>query len=190
VSKTRERIVDQLDVLFHERGFEATSLADIAGGLGLSRGTFYSHFKTKDEILNAVMDLGLFRTAAMLTAWEAESDMPLARITCVIRILIRNRAKIMSWSCPVSTLVSELSKLEHAAQARAAELFALLTDWLETQFRTTSIEQDAKALATHLMGRSLGVAALAQAFGDKALIEAEVAQMTDWVEQKIATQAP
>lgn len=190
MTRTRDRIVSQADVLFYERGFEATSLADIAGALGLSRGNFYYHFKTKDEILNAVIDLRLSRTAAMLTAWEAESDTPLARITCFIRILTRNRAKIMSWGCPVGTLVSELSKLEHAAQGRAAELFTLFIDWLATQFRSAGIERDAKALATHLMGRSQGVAALAQAFGDEALIEAEVAQMTDWVEQQIATQAP
>ncbi len=185
---TRERIVEQADVLFYERGYEATSLADIAAPLGLSRGNFYYHFKTKDEILDAVIDLRLSRTAAMLAAWEAEGDTPLARITCFIRILIRNRAKIMSWGCPVGTLVSELSKLEHIAQARAAELFTLFIDWLAVQFRSAGVARDAKALATHLMGRSQGVAALAQAFGDEALIEAEVAQMTDWVAQQIAAQ--
>lgn len=185
---TRERIVEQADVLFYERGYEATSLADIAAPLGLSRGNFYYHFKTKDEMLDAVIDLRLSRTAAMLTAWEAEGDTPLARITCFIRILIRNRVKIMSWGCPVGTLVSELSKLEHIAHARAAELFTLFIDWLAVQFRSAGVERDAKALATHLMGRSQGVAALAQAFGDEALIEAEVARMTDWVAQQIAAQ--
>ena len=189
MSSTRERIVEQADVLFYERGYEAASLADIAAPLGLSRGNFYYHFKTKDEILDAVIDLRLSRTAAMLTAWEAEGDTPLARITCFIRILIRNRAKIMSWGCPVGTLMSELSKLDHIAQARAAELFTLFIDWLAVQFRSAGVERDAKALATHLMGRSQGVAALAQAFGDDALIEAEVAQMTDWVTQQIAVQS-
>ena len=73
MSSTRERIVEQADVLFYERGYEATSLADIAAPLGLSRGNFYYHFKTKDEILDAVIDLRLSRTAAMLTAWGSYS---------------------------------------------------------------------------------------------------------------------
>ena len=32
MTRTKDRIVSQADVLFYERGFEATSLADIAGG--------------------------------------------------------------------------------------------------------------------------------------------------------------
>lgn len=189
MAQTRERIVAQADELFYTRGFEATSLADIAAPLGLSRGNFYYHFKTKDEILQAVIDLRLERTALMLRAWETESDTPLDRITCFIRILIQNRSKIMAWGCPVGTLVSELSKLEHVAHTHAAELFRLFIDWLSEEFRRAGRTQDAEALATHLMGRSQGVAALAQAFADPALIEAEVQQMTDWARQQIAAPA-
>lgn len=44
---TRQQIVEAADGLFYERGFEATSFADIAGIVGLSRGNFYYHFKTR-----------------------------------------------------------------------------------------------------------------------------------------------
>ena len=49
-SNTRRQIVDVADRLFYEHGFEASSFADIARDVGLSRGNFYYHFKTKDEI--------------------------------------------------------------------------------------------------------------------------------------------
>jgi len=189
MARTRDRIIEQADRLFYEGGFEATSLADIAAPLGLSRGNFYYHFKTKDEILAAVIDLRLTRTGAMLRDWEAEGDTPLQRISCFIRILIRNRARIISFGCPVGTLVSELSKLEHAAQGQAAELFTLFIDWLADQFRAAGAGARAEALATHLLGRSQGVAALAQAFGDTDFIEAEVTEMTDWARRQIAAPA-
>lgn len=54
---TRHQIVEAADRLFYERGFEATSFADIAAVVGLSRGNFYYHFRTKDEILEAVIAL-------------------------------------------------------------------------------------------------------------------------------------
>lgn len=64
------QIVEAADRLFYQRGFEATSFADIAEALSLSRGNFYYHFKTKDEILAAVIARRLASTSAMLEAWE------------------------------------------------------------------------------------------------------------------------
>ena len=45
VMSTRELIVEKADTLFYEGGFEATSFADIAAAVGISRGNFYHHFK-------------------------------------------------------------------------------------------------------------------------------------------------
>ncbi|NIZ15762.1 TetR/AcrR family transcriptional regulator [Phaeobacter sp. HF9A] len=185
MATTRDRIIEEADRLFYEQGFEATSFADIAAPLGLSRGNFYYHFKTKDDILDAVIALRLARTRAMLEAWEDEGTTPLERIGCFIRILIRNRTKIMAWGCPVGTLVGELSKLEHSAQGQAAELFSLFIDWLAAQFRAAGVTGDTTGLATHLLARSQGVASLAQAFGDEGFIEAEVAGMLAWSAQQI-----
>ncbi len=55
-SATRERIEEKADALFYEAGFEATSFADIADAVGISRGNFYHHFKSKDDILDAVIN--------------------------------------------------------------------------------------------------------------------------------------
>ena len=63
---TRDRIVEAADALFYQRGFERTSFADIADSVRLSRGNFYYHFKTKDDILDAVIALRATRTQAML----------------------------------------------------------------------------------------------------------------------------
>ena len=52
---TREEIVDAADQLFYRQGYEHTSFADIAQAVQISRGNFYHHFKSKDEILDAVI---------------------------------------------------------------------------------------------------------------------------------------
>ncbi|MDE1566964.1 TetR/AcrR family transcriptional regulator [Aquabacter sp. P-9] len=180
-SHTRQQIVAAADRLFYERGFEATSFADIAQAVGLSRGNFYYHFKTKDEILAAVIAFRLDATRAMLEAWEAAAPLPLERIRSFVHILIMNRAKIMAHGCPVGTLCNELSKLDHAARGDAAAIFGLFRTWLARQFAALGRTEDADALALHVLMRSQGVATLVTAFRDEAFLDREVAEMDSWL---------
>ncbi|AUN28974.1 TetR/AcrR family transcriptional regulator [Niveispirillum cyanobacteriorum] len=179
---TRTQIVEAADTLFYQRGFDHTSLADIAAAVGIARGNLTYHFKAKDQILAAVIDRRLANTQAMLDAWEEAADGPAARITSFIHILIINQAKIMAHGCPVGTLSNELAKLDHAALPDAARIFTLFRSWLARQF-TLLGHNDARAdeLALHLLGRSQGVATLATAFKDEDFIRREVAAMRDWL---------
>ena len=179
---TRERILREADQLFYEGGFEGTSFADIADAVGISRGNFYYHFKTKDEILDGVIARRMEATRAMLDAWATENDSPVERIVSFIRILIDNRTKIMAFGCPVGTLSSELAKLDHAAQEHAADIFGLFRDWLAGQFRALGQKERADELALHLLGRSQGVAVMATAFRDERFVRSEVDALEAWVQ--------
>lgn len=180
-NSTREQIVEAADELFYRRGYEHTSFSDIADVVVISRGNFYYHFKTKDEILDAVIDLRLASTKKMLDQWEAEGKQPADCIRSFIHILIANRTKIMRHGCPIGTLSAELAKLDHASQSGANALFALFRDWLRRQFTLLGRERDADALAMHLLARSQGVATLANAFHDETFIRREVELMCDWL---------
>lgn len=179
---TRDEIVAAADRLFYHQGYDHTSFADIASAVQISRGNFYHHFKSKDDILDAVIAARLAATEAMLADWEAEGRSPVARIRLFIEILIRNRAKIMNYGCPVGTLSAELAKLNHGAQDDANRLFGLFRAWLGRQFEQLGRGADADALAMHLLARSQGVAALATAFRDEAFIRQEVQQMYAWLD--------
>ncbi len=178
---TRQLIVEKADTLFYEGGFEATSFAEIAVALGISRGNFYHHFKAKDDILDAVIMRRMERTRAMLDSWQAQGEGPRERILSFIRMLITNRAKIMAFGCPVGTLCSELAKLDHVAQDRAAEILGLFRDWLAAQFRALGAGDRAGALALHLLTWSQGVAVIATAFRDESFIRSEVAESERWL---------
>jgi AcrR family transcriptional regulator len=179
---TRDHILKAADQLFYEHGYEHTSFADIAAAVRISRGNFYYHFRTKDEILDAVTGVRMATTREMLEQWEAEGDHPADRIRSFIRMLIMNRAKIMRHGCPVGSLCNELAKLDHGAQAGAAGIFTLFRDWLRRQFALLGREADADVLAMHVLARSQGVAALANAFRDEDFMRQEVDQMCEWLE--------
>lgn len=178
---TRERIVETADQLFYKRGYDHTSFADIAGAVELSRGNFYYHFKTKDEILEAVIDLRAKKTQAMLDVWTAEAHTPIERIDRFIEMMVMNAPKIRRHGCPVGSLCTELAKLEHPALPQAGALFMLFRRWLATQFEQTGFDRDADAMAMHLLARSQGIATLANAFDDEAFIRQEVLELHIWL---------
>jgi TetR/AcrR family transcriptional regulator, transcriptional repressor for nem operon len=178
---TRDHIVEAADDLFYRQGFEHTSFSDIADVVQISRGNFYYYFKTKDELLDAVINERLANTRKMLERWEVEGETPEDRIRSFIHILIANRADIKRYGCPVGTLCSELAKLNHGSQGEANKLFTLFRTWLRRQFTLLGREADADELAMHLLARSQGVATLASAFRDEKFIKQEVEKMCDWL---------
>lgn len=103
---TREQIVEAADRLFYERGFEHTSFADIADVVRISRGNFYHHFKSKDEMLRAVIEARVASTRQLLASWEAASDRPADRIRSYIGILVAHRAPSMRYGCPVGVMAN------------------------------------------------------------------------------------
>ncbi len=178
---THNHIVEAADQLFYRQGYEHTSFSNIADAVKISRGNFYHHFKSKDEILDAVIHVRLANTRKMLDQWEIEGKTPEDRILSFIHILIGNRAKIKRYGCPVGTLCSELAKLNHGSQAEANKLFTLFRTWLCRQFILLGRKTDADELAMHLLARSQGVATLANAFHDEKFIKQEVKLMCDWL---------
>jgi AcrR family transcriptional regulator len=64
---TRERILDAAEALFAERGFDGTTLRDVAACVGLRNPSLYNHFESKESLYAAVLerDIGpLFRLLA------------------------------------------------------------------------------------------------------------------------------
>lgn len=178
---TRARIVEAADQLFYRQGYEHTSFTAIADAVQISTGNFYYHFKSKDDILGAVIDARLADTQTMLEQWEADAAQPADRIRTFIHLLLANSADIQRCGCPVGTLTTELAKLNHASFAEANRLFVLLRNWLRDQFVLLGYEAEADRLAMHVLAFSQGVATLANAFRDEDFIRREVDQMCDWL---------
>lgn len=83
-SSTRERILDVALDLFIDKGFDGTSLREIAEQLGITKAALYYHFASKDDILRALHlrlhDLGrdslrqLVAGPVTLSTWERLLD--------------------------------------------------------------------------------------------------------------------
>lgn len=76
---TKEKILDAALVSFAENGYKGTNLRDLAAGMGLSKSSLYKHYKSKEEIFNAVID----RMEAYYTArFGSPSQLPPVPKSC------------------------------------------------------------------------------------------------------------
>ncbi len=53
---TRERILDAAEALFAERGYDGTTLRDVASSVGLRNPSLYNHFDSKESLYAAVLE--------------------------------------------------------------------------------------------------------------------------------------
>jgi len=155
----------------------------------ISRGNFYYHFKSKNDMLAAVIAGRVASAQAMLARWDSEESDPAQRIRCFIRILSDNRAEIKRYGCPLGTLSDELAKLGHASQAEVNGQFTLYRTWLRRQFTLLGCKAEADALAMQLLARRQGIATLANAFHDEKFLKHEVKQMCEWLSSCAASAA-
>ena len=79
--ETRNQILDAAEAAFFEHGFAHTSLADIAGMAGVTRGAIYGHFRNKGEVFTAMAGRVTLpmEMLVMATFDESETD-PLGRM--------------------------------------------------------------------------------------------------------------
>lgn len=88
---TRERIIEIAERLLFQQGFSGTSLKDVMAVANLSKGAFFHHFKSKDELAHAVLerwadnDDALFESLANRAGSLAED--PLQEAVIFIKLL-------------------------------------------------------------------------------------------------------
>ncbi|MDJ1138034.1 TetR/AcrR family transcriptional regulator [Streptomyces iconiensis] len=66
---TRQRIQDVALEMFAERGYEKSSLREIAEQLGVTKAALYYHFKTKEDIVISIVDDLAAKPCAAIVAW-------------------------------------------------------------------------------------------------------------------------
>lgn len=176
----RQRIINAADNLFYKRGYNQTSFQDISDATGIPRGNFYYYFKTKDEILTAVVDSRINEISLLLSSIDNETDDARQRLLMFSNILEHNRDNVIQSGCPFGTLTSELAKDEPALQEKSAEIFAVIRQWMKQQFTALGLA-NADDMALDLLARLQGVTVMACAFKDPDYLARSHQQIKDWI---------
>ncbi|MGV8979693.1 TetR/AcrR family transcriptional regulator [Clostridium sp.] len=84
----RKEILDAADELFCQKGFDGTSTSDIHEKVGIARGTLYYHFKSKESIMDALIQRYNVRILGAAQKIAAEKSIPVnKRIISVVMAL-------------------------------------------------------------------------------------------------------
>lgn len=84
----RNEILDAAEELFGTKGFENTSTGDILDKIGIARGTLYYHFKSKEDILDAMINRMIERMMEAAGKIVRDKELPvLERLTRAILAL-------------------------------------------------------------------------------------------------------
>jgi AcrR family transcriptional regulator len=120
-----EQILDRAALLFYERGYDATSIRDLAEATGVSSSTLYHHYSNKQEILYAVVHrfMQVFN-AAIIPALRDPGRTPTARLLDAVRLHLEisdaRRAELLRVNHVRASLdetqVRELTRLQWAYQ--------------------------------------------------------------------------
>lgn len=111
-----ELIAAGLEV-FVEKGFAASRLDDVAARAGVSKGTVYLYFKSKEALFKAVIEAGMTPAIEALEAVAAESDKPAPEVL--------RRYMAACWRMMSETSLGDLMKL----QVAESHNFPEVTQW-------------------------------------------------------------
>jgi len=154
--RVRDRIVDSARQLFNRSGFEAVSVDAIMAHAGLTRGGFYTYFKSKSDLYVEV--LGCFLTDPnWKSCWEgvhidlASAD---AGPQIVQAYLSRQHFDNVENSCPMVALPSDVARSGERVKAAFEGVFKGMVDILGRSVRNRArpCEDTAMAIAALCIG--------------------------------------
>ena len=91
--RTVEKILEVSLALFNEKGYEKTTIQDIVNALGMSKGAIYHHFKSKDEIIEALSERCYHNDTQMELLRNASDKTGIEKLRAIIYRQIQNEEK-------------------------------------------------------------------------------------------------
>jgi AcrR family transcriptional regulator len=177
----RERLVAAATQLLHQHGIERTTLVEIAEAAGVPPGNVYYYFKTKDEIIAAVIEAHAQRIRATLAAVDATHRTPKSRLKALVQELAGQSELVAQFGCPFGSLCSELDKRGAGTGLPTGQLMRLPIEWAEEQFRSLG-RADAHELALDLMAAYEGGALLANTLRDPGVLAGSARRLDRWID--------
>jgi TetR/AcrR family transcriptional regulator, transcriptional repressor for nem operon len=190
ISASKTKLLEAALRVIRATGYSATTVDDICAAAGLSKGSFFHHFKSKDDLAIAAADYWSNKTGAVFAdaAYHRHSD-PLARLLGYIdfrKSMIRGPAA--DFTCLVGTMVQETHETHPAIRDACARSIsghaATLEADIAAAMRQRRIDADwsAESLALHTQAVLQGAFILAKATGDTKVAADSIDHLRRYVE--------
>jgi TetR/AcrR family transcriptional repressor of nem operon len=160
-ARTRKRIVQAAAAAFRARGVSQVGVDEVMESAGLTRGGFYAHFGSKDDLVDAALDEADAETLAFL-ANAAEGNSRRRLHAVVDAYLSSLHAEHPEHGCPIAALAPEVARGSQRNRRHvAARLFKRL-EWMTEMLPARRKSADA---VVPLLACMVGGVVLARAAG-------------------------
>lgn len=136
--------------VFNERGYDATSMADLAAELGIGKSTLYHHVPGKEHLLAAALETALGGLESVLTTAESSAAEPIDRL----RRAVRDAVMLLVEELPSVTLLLRVrgnSEAERRALARRRAIDERLTLLVRAAIAQGAVREIEPELASRLV---------------------------------------
>jgi AcrR family transcriptional regulator len=190
-TQTRQNIIERSLQLFSVKGYYNTSVSDILGATGLTKGGLYGHFASKEDIWYAVYDEAVLIWKGIVFKGIRNNSDPLKRIDKFIENDMNDYlgADVFEGGCFFLNMLVELSGQSASMSKQIlrgfVRLSALLRSWLEEadQNGMLRIGLDFKEIANFIIITLNGAAALYISSRDRSILEQTIHQLRFYINQ-------
>jgi len=162
---TRSMILHKAFELIYVKGYQTTSIDDIIATTQVTKGAFYYHFKTKDEMGLAIINEVLKPTLAssFIEPLQGEQDPLNAIYNLMDSLLMKNEFLKVEYGCPASNFTQEMtpwnSEFNKALNELTREWTEAITATIERGKKNGTIrkEVNAKQVTTFVLSGYWGI---------------------------------
>jgi TetR/AcrR family transcriptional regulator, transcriptional repressor for nem operon len=163
--QVREKILDNAQKLFNRRGFSAVSIDDVMSAAGLTRGSFYTYFKSKS-------DLYAQSVARIVCEKQGGANNGAARFAAdqIVRdYLSQQHFEDIDGGCPMIGLPSDISRSDPSVRQAFESALRLMVDIFERDMHGLGRAAHDRALARAAL--CVGGMVLARSVEDRKLAD-------------------
>mgnify|MGYP002133375043 CR=1 FL=1 len=180
-SDKRSRLVLAADKLFYEQGVTVTTLANIAQLADVPLGNVYYYFKTKEEIILAVIALCHERIKQQIKGLNDIGNTR-ERLQALVRQAAGHSAETAKFGDVLGSLCQELGKHGGQLATAAASLLQEIISWCETRFTALSKTDKARKLVMVFVSRLQGISLLTLTFKNRNYTNQQTEYLVNWLE--------
>lgn len=185
-SDKRERLLNSARLLFHQEGYRATSLGDIAKAADVPVGNVYYYFKSKEELASTIISRQE-KEFEDLFAWlsSKESD-PEKRLLGFVEFVEERAVLFARHGCPVGSLCQELDKTNPQLAQLADKVLKKQILWAKNQFEAGGHSAPLES-GRHFIAQIQGTILLSQALHDSDIILQQMRVVRTWIRTNTQT---
>lgn len=188
---TKQLIVHEAFKLFYENGFKSTSINDVMKATKMTKGAFYHHYKSKEQLALEVIKLKIQKRVydGMIAPLNAEGNaIEILETTFINRI---NSFPIYDKNngCPMNNFINEIGNYEKSYQLALKSIIEKWKSALIALIEKGKVEGSIKkeinneAVAVFLISAFEGIRGIRKLYNDDQIISAYIKAISNYLQQ-------